>query len=157
MANDSAPVSDAAPRLIHDIVATADLFLRESTRLFRPHGLTAPQFNVLNLLGLHAEEAGYSQRELADLLVVDRSNVTGLIDRMETAGWVRRADDPADRRVYRVKLTASGKRLWVKVAPGYADVVRQVTARLDERRMRDALELLATLREDATRWEIPKV
>lgn len=149
--------SDTAPRLIQDIVATADLFLRESTRLFRPHGLTASQFNVLNLLGLAKDEAGYSQRELADLLVVDRSNVTGLVDRMETAGWVRRADDPADRRVYRVRLTAAGRKLWGKVAPGYADVVRQVTARLDERRMRDALEVLATLREDATRWEAPGV
>jgi len=148
--------SETAPRLIHDIVATADLFLRESTRLFRPHGLTAPQFNVLNLLGPYAEASGCSQRELADMLVVDRSNVTGLIDRMESAGWVRRTDDPADRRVYRVKLTASGRRLWTKVAPGYADVVRQVTARLNERRMGEAVELLATLREDATRWEQPK-
>lgn len=148
--------SETASRLIHDIVATADLFLRESTRLFRPHGLTAPQFNVLNLLELYAEASGCSQRELADMLVVDRSNVTGLIDRMESAGWVRRTDDPADRRVYRVKLTASGRRLWTKVAPGYADVVRQVTARLNERRMGEAVELLATLREDATRWEQPK-
>jgi len=148
--------TETAPRLIHDIVATADLFLRESTRLFRPHGLTASQFNVLNLLGLHAEASGSSQRELADMLVVDRSNVTGLIDRMESAGWVRRTDDPVDRRVYRVKLTASGRRLWTKVAPGYAEVVRQVTARLNERNMGEAVELLATLREDATRWELPK-
>ena len=146
-----------AHRLIHDIVATADLFLRESTRLFRPHGLTAPQFNVLNILGLRGEGAGLSQRELADTLVVDRSNVTGLIDRMEAAGWVRRADDPADRRVYRVLLTAAGRRLWQKVAPGYADVVAQVTARLGEKQMADTIALLAVLQEDATRWTEPEL
>lgn len=146
-----------AQRLVHDIVATADLFLRESTRLFRPHGLTAPQFNVLNLLAGRADGQGYSQRELADTLVVDRSNVTGLLDRMETAGWVRRADDPKDRRVYRVQLTAAGKKLWQKVAPGYADVVAQVTARLGEKQMGDTLKLLEILREDATRWVAPKV
>lgn len=145
-----------APALIHDIVATADLLLRESQRLFRPHGLTAAQFNVLNLLAAKDAQGGLSQRELADLLVVDRSNVTGLIDRMETAGWVKRADDPADRRVYRVRLTAAGRKLQEKVAPAYADVVRQVTARLGERRMREAVETLATLREDATRWVAPK-
>lgn len=150
-------MSTAAPRLIHDIVSTADLFLRESARLFRPLGLTAPQFNILNLLAAPGAENGHSQRELADLLVVDRSNVTGLIDRMEAAGWVRRADDPEDRRVYRVRLTAAGRKLWQKAAPGYADVVRQVTARLDEKRMNDALALLAVLREDAVRWTDPKL
>jgi DNA-binding MarR family transcriptional regulator len=149
--------SDTSSKLVHDIVATADLFLRESTRLFRPQGLTAAQFNVLNLLAAPDAEGGLSQRELADMLVVDRSNVTGLVDRMEKAGWVRRADDPEDRRVYRVQLTASGKKLWQKVAPAYADVVRQVTDRLGERQMRDAVALLATLREDATRWVAPKL
>lgn len=147
----------SATRLIHDIVSTADLFLRESARLFRPLGLTAPQFNILNLLAGAEADKGYSQRELADLLVVDRSNVTGLIDRMETAGWVRRADDPVDRRVYRVRLTAAGRKLWQKAAPGYEDVVRQVTARIDEKRMRDALETLSVLREDAVRWTDPKL
>ena len=149
--------SETASKLIHDIVSTADLFLRESTRLFRPQGLTAAQFNVLNLLGAPDAEGGLSQRELADKLVVDRSNVTGLIDRMETAGWVRRADDPADRRVYRVQLTTTGKKLWQKMAPAYAEVVRQVTARLGERQMRDTVALLETLREDATRWVAPKL
>lgn len=148
--------TEIAPRLIHDIVATADVFLRESARLFRPHGLTAAQFNVLNLLATRAEDAGFSQRELADALVVDRSNVTGLVDRMEAAGWLRRVDDPGDRRVYRVKLTAAGRKLWQKVAPGYANVVGQVTARLDARAMGAALVLLETLREDAVKWVAPK-
>ena len=148
--------SEIASKLVHDIVSTADLFLRESTRLFRPLGLTAAQFNVLNLLAAPDAERGLSQRELADMLVVDRSNVTGLIDRMEKAGWVKRADDPSDRRVYRVQLTSAGRKLWQKVAPAYADVVRQVTERLGERQMRDAVGLLATLRDDATRWVAPK-
>ncbi len=147
--------SASAPGLVHDIVSTADLFLRESARLFRPHGLTAAQFNVLNLLADPELADGVSQRELADLLVVDRSNVTGLVDRMETAGWVRRADDPADRRVYRVTLTGPGRKLWEKVAPGYTSVVSQVTGRLSERQMRDGIALLKTLREDAVRWTLP--
>jgi DNA-binding MarR family transcriptional regulator len=142
--------------LVHDIVSTADLLLRESQRLFKPHGLSAAQFNVLNLLAGAGEGEGLSQRQLADLLVVDRSNVTGLIDRMETAGWVRRADDPADRRVYRVRLTAAGRKLREKVAPLYDDVVRQVTARLGEKQVREAVATLATLREDAARWVEPK-
>ena len=66
--------SEIASKLVHDIVSTADLFLRESTRLFRPLGLTAAQFNVLNLLGAPDAERGLSQRELADMLVLKRGN-----------------------------------------------------------------------------------
>src|SRR6187549_2565972 len=98
---------DRAHELTAAVMATADTFLRESQRLFRPHGLTASQYNVLSVLAAHPE--GTSQRELSDVLVVDRSNVTGLIDRMEKAGWVRRADDPEDRRVYRIMLTPAGR------------------------------------------------
>ena len=59
--------------LVNAVMSTADAFLREGQRLFRPHGLTGAQFNVLNVLGDHP--AGLSQRELSEWLVVDRSNV----------------------------------------------------------------------------------
>ncbi len=142
-----------AARLLHDIVSTADVFLRESARLFRPLGLSTPQFNVLNLLAGPEAKGGYAQRRLAELLVVDRSNVTGLVDRMEAAGWVERRDDPEDRRVYRVALTPAGRRLWERAAPLYAEAVERVTARLKEGEMRAALATLETLRSDAARWE----
>lgn len=136
------------------VMATADVFLRESQRLFRPHGLTAAQYNVLNVLA--PEKEGLSQRELSDHLVVDRSNVTGLLDRMEKAGWVRRADDPADRRVYRVTLTPAGRRLWTKVEPLYRAVVSQVMQGITNRQMADCIELLNRLATGAARWELPE-
>ena len=76
--------------LTRAVLTTTDVFLREGQRLFRPHGITAAQYNVLSALAAAGD--GMSQRELGDLLVVDRSNVTGLVDRMEKAGWVRRSD-----------------------------------------------------------------
>ncbi|MEY4487777.1 MAG: hypothetical protein RIQ79_285 [Verrucomicrobiota bacterium] len=148
--------TDTAPKLIREIVATADVFLRESQRLFRPHGLTAPQYNVLNILAATPDGKGLSQRELGDILVVDRSNVTGLVDRMEKCGWVRRADDAEDRRIYRVELTAKGRKLWARVEPRYAEVVRQVTAGAEQRQMQSALELLADLQAKAAAWSLPE-
>ena len=132
------------------VLATADVFLRESQRLFRPHGLTAAQYNVLNVLG--PQVSGLSQRELSDHLVVDRSNVTGLLDRMEKAGWVQRADDPADRRVYRVTLTPAGRRLWATVEPRYHDVVAQVTRGIPLRQMQACIGLLEQLATGAAQW-----
>lgn len=146
--------SDPAYELTAAVMATADTFLRESQRLFRPHGLTAAQYNVLKVLADHPK--GLSQRELSDLLVVERSNVTGLLDRMEKAGWVRRADHPQDRRVYQVSLTPSGRRLLAKVQPLYFDVVEQVTRGIASKRMREGTDLLRALADAATRWELPR-
>ncbi len=146
---------DLAHELTRAVLTTADTFLREGQRLFRRHGLTAAQYNVLSVLA-PAPAAGMSQRELGDLLVVDRSNVTGLVDRMEKAGWVRRADDPNDRRVYRVQLTAAGRRLWSEVSPRYAEVVAQVTAGLGEQQARATLKVLQKLREGAVAWSLPE-
>lgn len=134
--------------LIIQVLGTANVMVKESHRLFRPHGLTEAQFNVLNVLTSKPE--GVSQRELSDVLVVDRSNITGLLDRMEQAGWVERSDHPHDRRVYLVSLTATGRKLWRKVHPEYARAVDQVTAAVPEREMKHTLETLRRI-EAATR------
>jgi MarR family 2-MHQ and catechol resistance regulon transcriptional repressor len=141
-------------RLIREVMATADVFLRESHRLFRPHGLTAAQFNALNVIGL--TEGGLSQRELSDRLVVDRSNVTGLLDRLERAGWVKRSDDPKDRRIYRITLTPAGRRLWKQVSPRYDAVVAQVAAGVSDAKAGEALETLRSLQEGAKTWRLSK-
>jgi DNA-binding MarR family transcriptional regulator len=147
-------LSELGHELTRAVLTTADAFLREGQRLFRPHGITAAQYNVLSVLAAAGE--GMSQRELGDVLVVDRSNVTGLIDRMEKAGWVRRTDDPADRRVYRVKITAAGKRLWADVSPRYQEVVIQVTKGLTEKEVRAALIVLQRLQDGAASWQLSK-
>ena len=140
--------------LANEVMATADTFLRESQRLFRPHGLTAAQYNVLSVLASSAE--GLSQRELGDILVVDRSNVTGLLDRLEKAGLVKRTDHPSDRRVYRVSLTGAGRKLWTKVQPLYLKVADQVTAGLTEKQARDTLAVLKSLQAGAVSWRLPE-
>lgn len=146
--------TDLGHELTRAVLTTADTFLREGQRLFRPHGITAAQYNVLSALAAAGE--GISQRELGDMLVVDRSNVTGLIDRMEKAGWVKRTDDPRDRRAYRVTLTPTGRRLWQRVSPRYQEVVEQVTKGLSESQARATLKVLEKLREGATGWTLGK-
>ncbi len=145
--------SELAHEVVRQVLLTADIFLRESRRLFRRHGLTAAQYNVLNLLA--TEAGGLSQRQLGDLLVVDRSNVTGLVDRLEKAGWVRREDDPGDRRIYRVSLTPVGRRLWEKIAPDYGRVVRLVSAKVRDQDARTALGTLRALQAGAVGWRLP--
>ncbi len=146
--------SSLSYELTREVMATADTFLRESQRLFRPHGLTAAQYNVLNVLADAVD--GLSQRELGDILVVDRSNITGLLDRLEKSGLVKRSDHPSDRRVYRVSLTPVGRKLWIKVDALYRKVVVQVTAELSEKQARDSIVALKLLQTGAALWRLPE-
>src|SRR5215813_6024276 len=62
---------------------------------------------------LHLIEPGrpVPMGQLAETLACDASNVTGLVDRLESRGLVRRRPSAADRRVKVLHLTATGSRL----------------------------------------------
>jgi DNA-binding MarR family transcriptional regulator len=107
---------------------------------------------VLNILA--GEPTGISQRMLGERLVVDRSNVTGLLDRLEKNHWVRRADDPDDRRVYRVQLTLAGREIWERISPLYLQVVAQVTHELNPHQIAEAVAVLRQLETGASAWKL---
>ena len=70
-------------------------------------GLSFGKYEVLKHL-LDAEEP-LSLGVLAEGQQCARSNITQLVDRLETEGYVRRVDDPADRRGVRAELTPAGE------------------------------------------------
>ncbi len=142
----TAPGYDLVIRLLD----TANTLVRESRRLFRPHGLTEAQFNVLNVLG--PAPAGLSQRELSDVLVVDRSNTTIMLQRMEENGWVRRSPHPDDGRIQVVTLTPTGRRLWQKVLPQYVAAVAEVTAVLRNAELTQLMAGCEKLGRSAREW-----
>ncbi|GII01695.1 MarR family winged helix-turn-helix transcriptional regulator [Planobispora takensis] len=70
------------------------------------HRLTALQAKMLVLIA-----AGpLPMRRIARLFNCDPSNVTGIVDRLEGRGLLRREADPADRRVKNITLTPDGRR-----------------------------------------------
>lgn len=68
------------------------------------HGLTSMQAKVLAQLG-----GPMPMRGLAERLVCDASNVTGIVDRLEAHGFVRREVSASDRRVKNVVATDLGR------------------------------------------------
>ncbi|MFF0432296.1 MarR family winged helix-turn-helix transcriptional regulator [Streptomyces sp. NPDC004327] len=69
------------------------------------HALTGAQARVLGLLALEPTP----MRKIADKLRCEPSNVTGIIDRLESRGLVERRPDPADRRVKVAAPTDEGR------------------------------------------------
>lgn len=88
-------------------------FVRLETRMntaitdrLREIGLSVPQCDVLTTL---TEAEGVSQQELAKRLYVTKGNISGLLDRLETAALVERRPAAADRRQYSIYLTDTGR------------------------------------------------
>jgi len=77
------------------------------TELAAQYGLTAVQAKVLLLL---QADGAMTMRTIAGQLQYDASNLTGVVDRLEELGAVRRQPHPHDRRAKGVLLTESGQR-----------------------------------------------
>jgi DNA-binding MarR family transcriptional regulator len=74
---------------------------------------------------IEAPDRRLRQRDLARSVVLTRSGISRLVDRLEAAGLVRREPNPADRRGDLIALTESGhaavRRTWPVYARGIAD------------------------------------
>ena len=76
----------------------------------REYDVTRPQYNVLRILR-GAGERGLPSGDIGARMVTHDSDITRLIDRMESRGLVRRARNAEDRRVVTVVLSAAGRSL----------------------------------------------
>ncbi len=101
--------------------------------------LAPSQARALHELDL---ERPISMRELAERLKSDPSNVTGLIDRLETRGLVERRPDPADRRIKGLALTSAGAKLRERLFARLYSAPPSVAAlsERDQRVLRDVLQ-----------------
>ena len=145
----AAPPSASRPhQALVQLLRAADTVWAASRAFFARWDLSPSQFNVLNLL--EGNPSGLSQTELGRQLIMHRSNVTGLVDRLEKRGLVKREDAAGDRRAYRVMLTPGGGRLLGEVLPRYFEGVGRVCGHLSERR---AVELIADFRQIARNAE----
>ena len=112
-----------APELTDEQLEAWRAFLRAQAALIRTldreleaeQGLPITFFDVL----VQLSQAGGRLRmsELADAVLLSRSGVTRLVDRMVRAGLVRREACPTDRRSMYATLTTEGKRAYRQARP----------------------------------------
>lgn len=130
-----------------NIYYTANLLKKRADVLFRTSSLTDVQYNVMALLTYQAgEESGLSQAQLSDMMLVNRANITSLIDRMEKSGLVVRTAHSGDRRFNIIKLTSKGAKLFAKVEPHYIEQVRKVMSGATESEQKKLMAILEKVR-----------
>lgn len=85
--------------------------------------ITFSQYSVLLAL---SRNGPMQMNKLGENMLVAPANVTGLVDRMERKGYVRRRRDQKDRRLYVIEPTESGSRIFKSISGRF----RQYTGRL---------------------------
>ena len=114
--------------LIGDVVAR---FYEDYEDAAAEHALTGAQARLLSLLSLDP----LPMRKLAQKLKCEPSNVTGIVDRLESRGLVERRPDPNDRRVKLAAATEEGRRVAKGLREGLRFAREPLAGLSDEERL----------------------
>jgi MarR family 2-MHQ and catechol resistance regulon transcriptional repressor len=112
----------------------------------RQDHLTSSQLNALLVLRTAGAD-GLLMGEIGQKLVVTKSNVTGLVDRLERQGLVVRAEHH-DRRATMVRLTQAGAELLERTAPRHAELLAELAGCLTGEEKQTLIRILTKLRRE---------
>ena len=106
--------------------------------------LSAAEINALANLG---EGGTLSVRQLSERTGTRASTLTGLLDRLESRGYLMREVDPADRRSFRLPLTDLGQETAARALAAIADLEREALSRLDATQLAGYHAVVTALQE----------
>ena len=143
----AATTPDPEPRSeIDSIVETIIYLYTESRRLTKglasQFGLTGPQLTVVKLLETFEN---LSLSSLSERIRAQNSTVTGIIDRMEREGLVRRDRSTTDRRVVHISLSEKGQKLAKQIQVEPMEIFRGALQSLSHADLRDLLRIMNKL------------
>jgi len=110
-----------------------------------PFHLTPPQFATLAFLW---RRDGLNQQELGNLMNVDRTTISGILERLERLEVIQRGQDPRDKRSWVVFVTKKGKALQDKILPELDKIQREISKKLSPEEQQTLSLLLNKLRLD---------
>lgn len=96
-------------KVLMGIVRAAEIFKRAHAGVFKKHGLSFPQYNVLRVLETSANGRN-TIGEVGRIMLVPGANMTGIAKRLERGGFIRRKSDRRDERVTILEITPKGRK-----------------------------------------------
>ena len=129
-----------------EVVETARLIRREANKRAAVLGATKAQWRVLARLSRTGDAV--RQIELADALDVEPITLCRMIDRLEEAGLVERRRDGADRRAWRIHLTAAAAPVLARLEEMGVGLHADILAGIKDADRETALRVLARVRQN---------
>ena len=117
----------AKDRLIFLISKVYQKLITKLQKSFSESGVEVTPIQAMLLFFLQQND-GLSLTQISQGLMLENPTVTGLIDRLEKSGYVKRSDHPNDRRVYLVHLTEKGNKVAKKALP----IVKKLNEQIKE-------------------------
>jgi len=130
--------------LLRELVKTYQAFYTYDDAHIRQLGLTMPQFDVIATLG---NTNGMMMSQLAEKTLVTKGTLTGIVDRLEQKGLVRRDVPPDNRRCFIVLLTPEGQELFEEIFPTHIAYLKERLRDLSEPEMTAIQTHLQRLRD----------
>ena len=130
-----------------NIYYTSTCIKKRAKEALRQFGLTDVQLNLMMLLFHQGGGEGLTQAQLSEMMLVNRANITSLIDRMERDGMVKRTSGQ-DRRYNIVRLTGKGKKLLKKVEPLYTKEVKRIMSAVSGNEKKQIIKMLEKVRKN---------
>lgn len=131
-------------KLIVNLIYTNSWLSEQQLKIFKPFGITAPQYNVLRILrGQYPEPC--TVNTIIDRMLDRMSNASRIVDRLESKGLVERKVCKTDRRAKDVVITDNGLALLDRVDQASADWINRFR-RITADRVEAANDLLDELR-----------
>jgi DNA-binding MarR family transcriptional regulator len=124
---------------------------RVRSRLRERFDTTLPRFDLMAQLERSPE--GLKMNELSRRMMVTGGNVTGITDQLAAEGLVDRVDVEGDRRAYRVRLTAKGRKLFNEMARQHESWIVDAFASLSDKDIAVLHKLLGKVKDHSRATE----
>jgi len=131
-------------RTLRSLAECYQAFQTYSAEHVRKLGLTSAQFDIVATLG---NTPGMTCKELGEKTLITKGTLTGVLDRLEARGLIRRTASDADRRQVFVVLTPQGVRTFERAFPAHVGHLKPAFTVLSPRELDQAAELLQKLRD----------
>ncbi len=139
------PFASKEEEVLLNLQRTAQALSWESASLLKHYELTDVQYNVLRILrGAGAE--GLKCCEISDRLVTKDSDITRLLDRLETRNLIKRERDSKDRRVILARIATGGLELLAELDQPVTAACRRQLEHLDAEQLETLNNLLVAAR-----------
>lgn len=102
-------------------------FSKASHEILRQHEITPKQYQALLAIGTAESDKYLSMNALAETMDVRHNSAVGLINRLESAGLVKRQRTPTDRRVASLSLTEKGAQVLEQLSDAHNQGLKRVS------------------------------
>ena len=143
------PKMDRLERLEQSLFQLTDVIQKHQEIVQRRFKVSAVDIDILKLLEAEGDK---KMKDIGERVRVKLSNLTNIVDRLESQRFVKRINSKTDRRSIFVNITTKGK----KLLNDYADFLRELSSRMREAMEEDEFGILVDGLEKISQVKLPE-